>query len=106
MQPLLPEKESRNGTGAKMLVQAKYCAAAIPLGAAFRYPSDFDRYRQARTSGLSLHFRHHKPRSSVATALFLPYWSTVQRAPGLSEFASAGSPPAKQADGSTDRSSL
>jgi hypothetical protein len=24
MQPLLPEKESRNGTGAKMLVQAKY----------------------------------------------------------------------------------
>jgi hypothetical protein len=44
MQPLLPEKESRNGTGAKMLVQAKYCAAAIPLGAAFRYPSDFDRY--------------------------------------------------------------
>jgi len=24
MQPLLPEKESRNGTGAKMLAQAKY----------------------------------------------------------------------------------
>jgi len=67
MQPLLPEKESRNGTGAKMLVQAKYCAAAIPLGAAFRYPSDFDRYWQARTPGFSLHFRHHKPRSSVAT---------------------------------------
>jgi hypothetical protein len=44
MKPLLPEKESRNGTGAKMLAQAKYCAAAIPLGVAFRYPSDFDRY--------------------------------------------------------------
>jgi hypothetical protein len=60
MKPLLPEKESRNGTGAKMLAQAKYCAAAIPLGAGFRYPSDFDRYRQARPSGFSLHFRHHK----------------------------------------------
>jgi hypothetical protein len=44
MQPLLPEKESGNGTGAKMLVQAKYCARAIPLSDGFRYPSDFDRY--------------------------------------------------------------
>jgi hypothetical protein len=44
MQPLLPEKESGNGTGAKMLAQAKYRAASIPLSDVFRYPSDFDRY--------------------------------------------------------------
>jgi len=44
MQPLLPEKENGNGTGAKMLVQAKYYARAIPLSDGFRYPSDFDRY--------------------------------------------------------------
>jgi hypothetical protein len=44
MQPLLPEKESRNGTGATGLAQAKYRAASIPLSAGFRYPSSFDRY--------------------------------------------------------------
>jgi hypothetical protein len=56
MQPLLPEKESRNGTGATCLAQAKYCGpaqaifigkaspavpASIPLSSAFRYPSAF-----------------------------------------------------------------
>jgi hypothetical protein len=44
MQPLLPEKESRNGTGAISLVQAKYRALSIPLGVGFRYPSFFDWY--------------------------------------------------------------
>jgi len=95
MKPLLPEKESRNGTGAKMLAQAKYCAAAIPLGAGFRYPSDFDRYRQARASGFSLHFRHHKPWSSVAASRSRPagarrnlpsgvFWIRIRRlAPGI-----------------------
>ncbi|CAI8951477.1 hypothetical protein EMIT093MI4_70209 [Pseudomonas sp. IT-93MI4] len=67
MKPLLPEKESGNGTGAKMLAQAKYCAA-IPLGVGFRYPSDFDRYRSACTPGSSLPFRPPRPRSSVAAA--------------------------------------
>jgi len=44
MQPLLPEKESGNGTGAISLVQAKYHALSIPLSDGFRYPSFFDRY--------------------------------------------------------------
>jgi hypothetical protein len=50
MQPLLPEKESGNGTGAISLVQAKYHAVSIPLSDGFRYPSFFDRYwSSART---------------------------------------------------------
>jgi hypothetical protein len=36
MQPLLPEKESRNGTGATCLAQAKYRAMSIPLSDSFR----------------------------------------------------------------------
>jgi hypothetical protein len=52
MQPLLPEKESGNGTGAIRLVQAKYHAVSIPLSDAFRYPSDFDRYEWDCLSGL------------------------------------------------------
>jgi hypothetical protein len=44
MQPLLPEKESGNGTGATGLVQAKYRALSIPLSDGFRYPSFFDWY--------------------------------------------------------------
>jgi hypothetical protein len=44
MQPLLPEKESGNGTGAFRLAQAKYHATSIPLSDAFRYPSIFGRY--------------------------------------------------------------
>jgi hypothetical protein len=44
MQPLLPEKESGNGTGAKFLAQAKSRAMSIPLSDGFRYPSGFDRY--------------------------------------------------------------
>jgi|UPI000305A4C6 hypothetical protein len=44
MQPLLPEKESRNGTGAMTLAQATARPMSIPLGAAFRYPSAFDWY--------------------------------------------------------------
>jgi len=44
MKPLLPEKESGNGTGAKFLAQAKSRAVSIPLSDGFRYPSGFDRY--------------------------------------------------------------
>ncbi|WP_300725401.1 hypothetical protein [Pseudomonas sp.] len=52
MQPLLPEKESRNGTGDKMLAQATARPMSIPLGAAFRYPSAFDWYGCVRASVL------------------------------------------------------
>jgi hypothetical protein len=44
MRPLLPEKESRNGTGAISLAQAKYRATSIPLSDAFRYPLFFGQY--------------------------------------------------------------
>jgi hypothetical protein len=44
MQPLLPEKESRNGTGAMTLAQATARPMSIPLRIAFRYPSAFDWY--------------------------------------------------------------
>jgi len=44
MQPLLPEKESRNGTGAKMLAQAKYRV---------RMRSDATKHRSTPSSGQS-----------------------------------------------------
>jgi hypothetical protein len=69
MQPLLPEKESGNGTGAISLVQAKYHATSIPLSDAFRYPSVFGRYWSPAKRIQSVDFaaRTHAPASSQPT---------------------------------------
>jgi len=61
MQPLLPEKESRNGTGAISLVQAKYRALSIPLSDGFRYPSSFDRYWSPAHLAQSVEFVARSP---------------------------------------------
>jgi hypothetical protein len=81
MQPLLPEKESRNGTGAISLVQAKYHAVSIPLSDGFRYPSFFDRYWSSARLLQSVDFVVGTP----APALLQPalYHPGTCTAPGL-----------------------
>jgi hypothetical protein len=56
MRPLLPEKESRNGTGAISLAQAKYHAMSIPLSDAFRYPLLFGQYGSSAQLVQSVYF--------------------------------------------------
>jgi len=70
MQPLLPEKESRNGTGAISLVQAKYHALSIPLSDGFRYPSFFDRYWSSARPFQSVDFFVRTPASALLQPAF------------------------------------
>jgi hypothetical protein len=75
MQPLLPEKESGNGTGAISLAQAKYRAMSIPLSDGFRYPSFFDRYWSSAHLVQSVDFAARTP----TPELFSPAMVTACR---------------------------
>jgi hypothetical protein len=70
MQPLLPEKESGNGTGAIGLVQAKYRALSIPLSDGFRYPSFFDWYGSSVGLVQSIAFTAAIPVPALSARLF------------------------------------
>ncbi|HEX8542125.1 MAG TPA: hypothetical protein VF671_10500, partial [Pseudomonas sp.] len=75
MQPLLPEKESGNGTGAISLAQAKYRTVSIPLSDGFRYPSFFDRYWSPARLALLIDFIVR----TLAPALLRPATSSLCR---------------------------